>query len=202
LPAEASSTAPAVASNTTAAPFLRSEWGYRWDASKPGIASSAEDAAWLEANGFPGPDVEDHLRRLSVGELRTLAGRGNQPASAVLAYRLATLGTPREEVLALLHGSAANGSVYALKTAGDIFMMVDGYRDPAMASAYYGLQARSGDQSGFEQRYLVDQQLSGDRRLQAGLIEEALWREIGLSSSEVDERPGFSAFIQGGRAPL
>jgi len=104
--------------------------------------------------------------------------------------------------MALLHESAAGGSIYALKTAGDIFMTVDGYRDPATASAYYGLQARSGDQSGFEQRYLLDQQLSGERRLQAALVEEALWREIGLSSSEWDERPGFRAFIQGGRAPL
>ncbi len=81
-------------------------------------------------------------------------------------------------------------------------MTVDGYRDPAMASAYYGLQARSGDQSGFEQRYLLDPQLSGDRRLQAELMEEALWRELGAPNAEAEARPGFSAFIQGEHTPL
>ena len=179
-------------------PFSRSEWGYRWDPSKPGIAVSAEDAAWLESKGYPGPDVEDHLMRLSVEELRALADRGNQPATAVLAYRLATRGGSHEEVLDLLHGAAANGSVYALKTAGDIFMTVDGFRDPAAASAYYGLQARGGDHGGTVQKYLLFHHMNDRQRLMCGLLEESLWRELGdirWPASAAEARPGFDTFL-------
>ena len=186
------------------APFARSEWGYRWDASKPGIAASPADAAWLESRGYPGPDVEDHLRRLSLQELEALDARGNQAATAIHAYRLATSGGPRDQVLALLSASANAGSAYALKTAGDIHIMVDGYRDPAMASAYYGLLARMGDHSGFEQRYLLSQQLDSTQRLQSDLMLERLWRDMSpamqLSAGE-EPRPGFDAFLDQGLGP-
>jgi len=135
-----------------------------------------------------------------VEELRTLSARGNQPATAVLAYRLATLGTARKEVLDLLHGVAADGSIYALKTAGDIFMTVDDYRDPAMASAYYGLQARGGDHAGIVQKYLLSHQMNDRQRLLCGLLEESLWRElgeIGWPASATEARPGFDEFMSG-----
>lgn len=186
------------------APFARSEWGYRWDASKPGIAASPADAAWLASRGYPGPDVEDHLRRLSMQELEALAARGNQAATAIHAYRLATSGGPRDEVLALLSASANAGSAYALKTAGDIHMMVDGYRDPAIASAYYGLLARLGDHSGFEQRHLLSQQLDSTQRLQSDLMQERLWRDLDPAvqlSAGAEPRPGFDAFLDQGLGP-
>lgn len=192
-----SSPTPRVAPRAAAAPFTRSEWGYRWDASKPGIAASEADAAWLESKGYPGPDVEDHLRRLSLQELQALAARGNQPATAIYAYRLAASGAPRAEVLALLSRSASEGSVYALKTAADIHMMVQGYRDPALASAYYGLLARAGDQSGFEQRYLLSHQLDSTQRFQSDLMQEQLWRDINAAHPAAGEepRPGFDEFL-------
>lgn len=185
-------------SRITPQAFSRSEWGYRWDPSRPGIAASEADAAWLQTRGFPGPDVEDHLRRLSMPELEALAARGNQAATAILAYKLATSGGSPDRVLGLLGASANAGSVYALKTAGDIFMTVDGYRDPAMASAYYGLQARAGDQSGIAQRYLLSNQLDSTRRLRSELMEEALWRSLGSAvqfQPGRDARPGFDEVI-------
>ena len=136
--------------------------------------------------------------RLSVEALRALSDRGNQPATAVLAYRLATRGGSHEEVLDLLHGAAADGSVYALKTAGDIFMTVDGFRDPAAASAYYGLQARGGDHGGTVQKYLLFHQMNDRQRLMCGLLEESLWRELGdirWPASAAEARPGFDTFV-------
>lgn len=184
--------------------FTMSELGYRWDASKPGIAASEADAAWLESRGFPGPDVEDHLRRLSMQELESLAARGNQPAAAIYAYKLATSGGSRADVLTRLSKSANEGSVYALKTAGDIYMTVKGFRDPAMASAYYGLQARAGDQSGFEQRYLLSNQLNSTQRLQSDLMQEMLSRSMNTtlqSPAGLDPRPGFNEFLSQGISP-
>ncbi|WNH54516.1 hypothetical protein [Stenotrophomonas oahuensis] len=192
---------PSPQSTTSRKPFTRSESGYRWDASKPGIATSEADAAWLESKGFPGPDVEDHLRRLSLQELESLAARGNQPAAAIYAYKLATSGRPPAEVLTALSKSANEGSVYALKTAGDIYMTVDGYRDPAIASAYYGLQARAGDQAGFEQRYLLSPQLNNTQRLRSDLMQEMLLRSMGStlqSPAGLDPRPGFNEFVKQG----
>lgn len=197
-------TTPSPSARAAPAPFARSEWGYRWDASKPGIAASPADAAWLESRGYPGPDVEDHLRRLSLQELQALASRGNPAATAILAYKLASSGGPRDEVLALLSTSANAGSAYALKTAGDIHMMVDGYRDPAIASAYYGLLARLGDPSGFEQRYLLSQQLDSTQRLQSDLMQERLWRNLDPAmqlSADAEPRPGFDAFLDQGLGP-
>lgn len=194
---------PAAAPAAHASPqaFTRSELGYRWDASRPGIAANEADAAWLESRGFPGPDVEDHLRRLSMQELESLAARGNQPAAAIHAYRLAVSGAPRADVLTRLTRSANEGSVYALKTAGDLYLTVKGYRDPAMASAYYGLQARAGDQSGFEQRYLLSNQLNSEQRLQSDLMQEMLLRTMSpslQSPTGMDPRPGFNAFLRQG----
>jgi len=200
----ASTPAPA-SSASVPRPFSRSEWGYRWDPSKPGVAANEADAVWLESRGFPGPDVEDHLRRLSIQELEALAARGNQAAVAILAYKLAASGTSRERVLQLLSRSANEGSVYALKTAGDIFMTVDGYRDPAMASAYYGLQARAGDQSGFAQRFVLSNQLNSTQRLQSDLMQEMLWQNINSAAqypAGLDARPGFNEFLSKGLGPI
>ena len=191
-------TSPTAPSRIPPQAFSRSEWGYRWDPSRPGIAASEADAAWLQSRGFPGPDVEDHLRRLSMPELEALAARGNHAATAILAYTLAKSGGSPEQVLGLLGASANAGSVYALKTAGDIFMTVDGYRDPAMASAYYGLQARAGDQSGIAQRYLLSNQLDSTRRLQSELVQERLWRSLGSAAQfqpGEEPRPGFDEFV-------
>lgn len=177
--------------------FRHSEWGYRWDASKPGIAASEEDAAWLQSKGFPGPDVEAHLMRLSLPELEALAARGNQPATAIYAYRLAQAGASREQVLAVLDASAADGSVYALKMAGDIFFTVDRLRDPVMARVYYGLQGLAGDQSGIVQGFVLANQLDQDQRMEAGRLRRELWEEMTASSPngmDGEARPGYDTF--------
>jgi hypothetical protein len=137
-------------------------------------------------------------------ELESLAARGNQPAAAIYAYKLAASGGSREDVITMLSKSANEGSVYALKTAGDIYMTVKGFRDPAMASAYYGLQARAGDQSGFEQRYLVSNQLGSTQRLQSDLMQETLSRSMSTplqSPAGLDPRPGFNEFLSQGLGP-
>lgn len=170
--------------------------GYRWNPSHPGIAASEADAKWLDQHGFPGPDVEMHLRSLPMHSLRDLANSGNQAAQSILAYRSAEGGAPRADVLTLLSESAKAGSVYALKTYGDIHLMVEGYQDPVLANAYYMLQARAGDQAGFVQAALTDYHLDPTQRLRARLLEQALWKGMQLSSlGESPVRPGYQDFL-------
>lgn len=178
--------------------------GYTWNPDNPGIASSADDAAWLDKHGFPGPDVEADLRTIHIDELKRLAESGSAAAASVFAYRRAEQGAPKTEVISLLGRSAANGSVYALKTAGDIHTMVDGYRDPVMASAYYGMQARSGDHAGFAQKYLISGQLTDDQRFKSQLLEELMWRNLGLTKSDQStesSRPGFDRILNSALTP-
>ena len=181
--------------------FASLESGYRWNPVEPGIAENAEDAAWLSAHGYPGPDVERYLLSLSVDALRRLAGNGNQPAQAILAYRLALSGAPADDVVGLLERSAAEGSVYALKMAGDIFQTVPGLRDPEMAHAYYGLLTRRGDQGGLTANAVFGEQLSPDQRARSRLLEEVLWRGLLARRKrpfEQSMRPGFVLLVQHG----
>lgn len=181
--------------------FEPREYGYAWDSNNPGIARNEEDAKWLEAHGYPGPDVETYLKEMALGPLKDLADRGNPAAQAIYAYRLAKQDAPKSEVQGILLESAVSGSVYALKMAGDIYFTVDGYRDLAVAKSYYGMQARVGDQAGFVQGYLVGAQLTNEQRLRAEIIEEATWRNIdstedASSSIRRDARPGYMQFME------
>lgn len=178
------------------------ELGYRWNRLNPGMAANEADAQWLESKGFPGPDVEGHLLSLPVDRLKDLAERGNVPAQAIYALRLAQAGRPHADTQDVLLKSASSGSVYALKVAGDIFSSVEGYRDPVMASVFYGLQARRGDHAGFSQQYLVDGRLTTDQRLRAQVLSEATWRSIDILRRQgatppfdLSVRPGFEEFV-------
>lgn len=171
--------------------------GHPWDPARPGIAASEADAAWLDRHGFPSVDVEMRLRGLPLPTLQDLANNGNAPAKAIYAYRIAQQGAPRAQVLELLESSAMAGSVYALKTAGDIHLGVRGYQDHAMANAYYMLQARAGDQAGFEQSTLIDNQLGPEQRFRARVLEQALWDRLALSrSADSPVRPGYDEFVE------
>lgn len=182
--------------------FNSLESGYRWDQLNPGIATSKEDAQWLEAHGFPGPDAERYLMSLPTAALQDLANRGNKPAQAIYALRSAQAGNPQADTQEILLKSAASGSVYALKMAGDIYTSVDGYRDPVMASVYYGLQARRGDQAGFSQNYLMDSRMSDEQRFRAQVLRELMWRNIddlrtqgGMRTLDSSPRPGLDEFL-------
>lgn len=180
---------------------LATEWssGYRWNPGDPGIAASEEDAKWLDQHGYPSPDVEMRLHRLPLPSLRDLADSGNHAAQSILAFRSARGGAPQAEVLALLTESAKAGSVYALKTAGDIHFIVDGYKDPALANAYYMLQARAGDQAGFVQGMITDNLLDPDQRFRARVLEQAPWKGLQLSSlGDSPVRPGYQDFLDNG----
>lgn len=171
--------------------------GYPWDPARPGIAISEADAAWLDSHGFPSVDVEMRLRGLPLPTLQDLANNGNEPAKAIYAYRIARQGAPRAQVLELLESSAMAGSVYALKTAGDIHMLVEGYQDPAMANAYYMLQARAGDQAGFAQGTLIDYHLAPEQRFRARVLEQGLWDRLALSEhADSPVRPGYDEFVE------
>lgn len=136
------------------------------------------------------------LRGLPLAELHDLANAGNQAAKAIYAWRIAEKGAPRAHVLELLSEAARAGSVYALKTAGDLHVHVDGYQDLVLANAYYMLQARAGDQGGFELGLLTDHHLDPTQRLRARVIEQALWEELELSSVAASSaRPGYSEFV-------
>lgn len=178
------------------------ESGYRWDPNNPGIAESQQDAAWLEANGYPGPDVEAYLMSLPVYALKNLADRDNKPAQAFYAFRLAQSGADQSDTQEVLLKSAASGSIFALKMAGDIYYTVDGYRDPVMASVFYGLQARRGDHAGLIQNYLVDSALTSDQRLRAQALRELAWINMGKMPSQgrryldFSPRPGFVPFLE------
>lgn len=177
--------------------------GYRWDPNNPGYADSEVDAAWLEAHGYPGPEVETYLLSLPLGSLKSLAEGGNKPAQAVYGYKLAQSGASKAETQDVLLESAASGSVYALKMAGDIYQAVDSYRDPVMASAFYGLQARRGDQMGLGLMYMLDGRLSTDQRLRARAMEESLWRNrlARTNSSQTIARPGFQEALSNALHP-
>ena len=181
------------------------ESGYRWNPANPGIAESKEDATWLDKHGYPGPDVEQHLMSLSVDALKALVGEGNKPALAIYAFKQAQAGVQRADTQEMLLKSAASGSVYALKMGGDIYTVVDGYRDPVMASVFYGLQARSGDQAGLVQGYVVGRSLTIDQRLQVDMLRELMWRSmkntqngLGGGVSDFSPRPGYIDFLEHG----
>lgn len=180
------------------------DYGYDWNPENPGVATSEADAAWLKDSGFPSPEAEERLALLSIDELQSLAKQGNQPAAAMYAYRLARQGAEQSEVLAVLQASASSGSVYALKTAGDIFLTVNGYRDPVMASAYYRMQARAGDQAGFSQNYLLQGQLTPEQKLRSEMLTELLWRNTGGPTGRLstrESRPGYREFVEQALAP-
>ena len=180
---EPSSTA--VARRSTAA----LEQGYRWNPVDPGIAESAEDAGWLAARGYPGPEVERHLMSLPESALRDLAAEGNQSAQSVLAYRLAQSGAPVEEVMAILEDSAAGGSVYALKMTADIFQTVPQFKNPELARAYYGLMVRRGDHGGLIANATFGSGLSSEQVLRAQVLEEMLWRKLLADRDRLLGRP-------------
>lgn len=170
--------------------------GYSWNPGNPGMAVSEEDARWLDSHGYPGPEVEMRLRSLPLTGLLDLANAGNQAAQAIYAYRIAEKGAPRAQVLELLSKAARAGSVYALKTAGDLHLQVDGYQDPVLANAYYMLQARAGDQGGFAMGMVTDSHMDPNQRLRARAMEQALWNGLQLSSlGESPVRPGYQEFL-------
>lgn len=176
--------------------------GYQWNPLDPGIAASQADAQWLDRHGFPGPDSEKYLLGLPISQLRELAERGSLPAQGVYAFRMAQAGHSNADVQQILLTSAASGSVYALKMAGDIYVAVEGFRDPVMASVFYGLQARGGDHAGFSLQYQIDARLGADERLRARVMREAMWRSIdtlrrhqGRQPVPLDARPGFDEFL-------
>jgi hypothetical protein len=174
--------------------------GYLWDPTSPGVAISREDAEWLSSRGYADADVIARLFGLSTADLKKLADSGNQTAQAVYAYRLANEGSSHADVQKLLIKSAASGSAFALKMGGDIYQTVPGYKDPALASAFYSLQAAEGDYSGFVQAYVVDQQMTSDQRLRSRALEEFLRRQLAMgkgSSASVlqAQRPGYSNFM-------
>lgn len=183
--------------------------GYSWDPLAPGIAADAQDAAWLSARGYPDSEVYFRLSVLPMADLQALAEGGNLAAQGVYAYRLAKTGAAPAEVQSMLMRSAANGSAYALKVAGDIYQTVPEFRDPVMAMAYYGLMASEGDQSGFAQGYLFGQGMLADDRLRSRIIEEQLRAELAAlkrrassrSSVVPSQRPGYQAFLQAAARP-
>ena len=174
------------------------ESGYRWDPANPGVAANEEDAAWLGAHGYPGPDVERYLMSLSLNALQRMAREGNQSAAAILAYKKIRAGEDGDEAIKSLDRIAAGGSVYALKVAADIFQGVPEYRNPELAYAYYGLMLRRGDHSGLTARAMYEGSLSSDQMARSRIIEEMLWRNLvdkGGVRLDSSIRPGFGALL-------
>ncbi len=145
---------------------------------------------------------------LPLHALENLAEGGNKPAQAFHALRLAQSGADQGHTQEVLLRSAASGSVFALKMAGDIYHTVDGYRDPVMASVFYGLQARRGDHAGFVQNYLVDSAFTPEQRLRAQTLRELTWMNMGRIPGQgsrryldFSPRPGFVPFLQQALSP-
>lgn len=189
------------ASSQSARPILprqRIEQGYNWNPARPGEAASEEDANWLAARGFPGPDVYDYLKSIPQQELKRLVDQGNHAAIGVYAQELARQAGNRREILEILHSSAESGAIYALKTGGDIFTVFKDYRDPVMAATFYNLQGRAGDQGGFVQSYVISQQMSSDQRLLVNAMTEQMWRSFEgtrLENQSGNVRPGYNQFL-------
>lgn len=169
--------------------FNSLETGYRWNPLDPGIAENEKDAAWLSAHGYPGPDVEKYLMSLSIDALRALAEKGNQPAQAILAYRLALSGASADEFMGILDRSAAAGSVYATKMTADILQTVPEFRNPELARAYYGVLLRRGDQGGIIANTVFGSQLSQEQLVRSRMLEEVLWRKLMSARMRIYGRP-------------
>ena len=78
-------------------------------------------------------------------------------------------------------------------------MVLKGYKDPVMASVYYGMLGRAGDHSGYGMKYLVDQSIGMESVFKARIMEDELWRtfngvyEVGV----VRRRPGYEQVVDG-----
>lgn len=173
--------------------------GFEWNPVDSGIAESEADAAWLGAVGYPDSKVYSTLMGLSSSALDDLARGGNRTAAVIYAYKLAKQSPGDPRVFELLMDQAKGGNVFAIKTMGDISMVLDGYKDPVMASVYYGMLARAGDQSGYGMKLIIDQSIGVESILRARIMEDNLWRTLGgvYDGSSVGRRPGYDQAVNG-----
>jgi hypothetical protein len=94
-------------------------------------ASSAAEASWLKTRGFPTPEREAELEQMSVDELESASGHGDQAAQAMLGRRMMERGDEVEGMVRIAQVAAA-GNVYA------DYQLSLGYRNTnALDSAAY-----------------------------------------------------------------
>lgn len=67
-----------------------------------------------------------------------------------------------------------------------------------MSLVYYQLQARAGDQSGYVQSYIAQQQLKNEQVLVANVMAEQMWKSFEgtqLRMQSTNVRPGYEDFV-------
>lgn len=137
-------------------------------------ASSAAEASWLKTRGFPTPDHAAELEQMSVNELESASGRGDQAAQAVLGRRMMEQGDEVEGMGRIAQVAVA-GNVYA------DYQLSLGYRNtnPLDSAAYLRRAYLQGDAKAAMIMYMTFPQLgpvewnSIDKRamgLYAGLL--------------------------------
>lgn len=107
-------------------------------------ASSSEEAAWLQANGYPSSAELARLQKLSDSQLKTAADAGSVTALAVYGERLA-LGNDTKNGLDALRKATERGSIYAYYGLSNVYAERKGLKNIVDSGAYLRVAYMLGD---------------------------------------------------------
>ena len=107
-------------------------------------ATGREEAAWLQANGYPSSAELARLQQLSDSQLKAAADAGSVTALAVYGQRLA-LGSDTAKGLDALSLAADRGSIYAYYGLSKVYAERQGLRNIVESGAYLRVAYTLGD---------------------------------------------------------
>lgn len=107
-------------------------------------ASSSEEAAWLQANGYPSSAELARLQKLSDSQLKAAADAGSVTALAVYGGRLA-LGSDTRNGLDALRKATERGSIYAYYGLSNVYAERKGLKSIVDSGAYLRVAYILGD---------------------------------------------------------
>lgn len=114
-------------------------------ANDPLVASTAEEAVWLQAHGYPTPDQVQNARSFSTEQLKAAAEKSGSAVDASL-YAQGLLREQRHrEALGVALDGARQGNLYGLYLASDIYLSSDALKNLPLSMAYLRLAYLAGD---------------------------------------------------------
>lgn len=108
------------------------------------IATSEQEAIWLNANGYPSPRQVEEARTLSTSALKANALKGEPSDLALYAERLGQEGQWGES-LGVLGAAVKKGSIYALYGLGTVYAQSPQHQDALKSKAFLKAANLSGD---------------------------------------------------------
>lgn len=163
------------------------------------LASSYEDALWLQMHGYPDSTQLRDYQTLPLGELEALAASGDLVAKAMAGTRLALAYKSPDGIL-MLQQAAVEGSVHALSTLAHIYADRGPQQDRVLAEAYRRLALTRGDY--VQAAFPLGARLSPREAILAEANYLRLTREFAqaraerhLPPFETEIRPGFDEFL-------